>query len=178
MNRKPYPSDVNDAQWALLEPLIPPALPGGRPREVDAREVANALFYRNREGCSWRALPHDFPPWRTVYDYCAAWKADGTWEEIHGALRRKRRVAAGRPHPPSTARLDRQTVKATAAAASRGYDGANKVTGRKRHSVVDSLGLLLAVLGTAADVPDAVAAKQLLAPLTYERFPRLRGVRA
>ena len=178
MSRKPYPSDLTDAQWQLLEPLLPAAKRGGRPRKTDLREVVNALFYLNREGCTWRALPHDFPPWRTVYEYFAAWKADGTWEELNGAVRRKLRVAAGRPHTPTTASLDSQSVKATEAADSRGYDGAKKVTGRKRHILVDSLGLLLAVAVTTADVPDAVAAKQVLEPLKDERFPRLRVVRA
>jgi putative transposase len=178
MSREPYPSDLTDAQWQLLEPLLPAAKPGGRPRKHDLRAIVNAIFYLNREGCSWRALPHDFPPWRTVYDYFAAWRADGTWEQVNGALRRKLRVAAGRPHTPTTASLDSQSVKATEAADSRGYDGAKQVTGRKRHILVDSLGLLLAVAVTAADVPDAVAAKQVLEPLQDERFPRLKVVRA
>jgi transposase len=178
MSREGYPSDLTDAQWQLIQPLLPAAKPGGRPRKHDLRAIVNALFYLNREGCTWRALPHDLPPWRTVYDYFVAWRDDGTWEAVNGALRRKLRVHEGRPHTPTTASLDSQSVKATEAADSRGYDGAKKVTGRKRHIVVDSLGLLLAVLVTTADVADAVAAKQVLTPLTYERFPRLRVVRA
>lgn len=178
MSRKPYPSDQTDAQWQLIQPLLPAAKPGGRPRKIDLCDVVNAIFYLNREGCTWRALPHDFPHWRTVYDYFVAWKRDGTWARINGVLRRQVRVAAGRSHTPHTASTDSQTVKATETADSRGYDGAKKITGRKRHIVVDSLGLLLVVAVTTADVADAVAAKQVLGQLTEERFPRLRVVRA
>src|ERR1700751_2598284 len=113
MSRKPYPSDLTDAQWQLLQPLLPAAKPGGRPRQTDLREVANAIFYLNREGCTWRALPHDFPPWRTVYEFFAACKRDGAWEQLNDALRRQLRRAEGRPHTPTTASTDSQSVKAT-----------------------------------------------------------------
>ena len=96
MNPKPYPSDLTDQQWAILKPFLPPARTGGRPRKTDMRSVVNAIFYRNRNGCIWRALPHDFPPWRTVYNFFAAWKRDGTWKAINDALRRRVRRRAGR----------------------------------------------------------------------------------
>ena len=95
MNPKPYPSDLTSQQWAVLKPLLPPARTGGRPRKTEMRSVVNAIFYRNRNGCIWRALPHDFPPWRTVYNYFAAWKRDGTWKAINDALRRRVRRRAG-----------------------------------------------------------------------------------
>jgi putative transposase len=177
MRTTPYPSDLTDAQWQLIAPLLPAARPGGRPRRTDLRAVVNAILYVNREGCTWRALPHDFPPWRTVYEYFAAWRRAGLWEEINTALRQKLRVQQGRPHTPTTACLDSQTVKATETANSRGYDGGKHLTGRKRHIAVDSLGLLLAVLVTTADTADAVAAQAVVGQLTETRFPRLRHVR-
>lgn len=178
MTRKPYPSDVTDEQWALLEPLIPPARPGGRPRKVDVREVVNALFYRNRNGCGWRALPHDFPPWKTVYNYFEAWQWDGTWETLLATLREEVRLAAGRQATPRIAVMDSQSVKGTEAGGARGYDGGKKVTGRKRHIAVDTMGLLLAVIVTAASVPDAVGARAVLKCLTRRAFPRLEVMRA
>ena len=173
MNRKPYPSDLTDAQWALLAPLIPKAWPGGRPRAADMREVLNALFYRAREGCTWRALPHDFPPWKTVYNYFQAWRDDGTWAQIQGALRRKLRLAEGRPASPSVGYLDSQTVKATEIADDRDYDGGKKITGRKRHIIVDTLGLLIVVLVTIASADDGTIAPVVLDRLTEEHRTRL-----
>jgi putative transposase len=111
--RKPYPSDLSDAEWALLEPLIPPAKFGGHPRTVDVREVLNALFYMARTSCQWRQLPHDFPPWPTVHDYYRRWRIDGVWEQINGALREKVRLRAGREATPSAAAMDAQSVKTT-----------------------------------------------------------------
>jgi transposase len=111
--RQRYPTDLTDAQWALLEPLVPRAKPGGRPRRADVRAVVDAILYAVRNGCTWRALPHDYPPWKTVYHYFRSWRLDGTWERIHDALRDDTRAAAGRAASPSAAILDSQSVKTT-----------------------------------------------------------------
>ncbi|BCL79338.1 transposase [Ktedonobacteria bacterium brp13] len=106
-----YPSDLTDEEWAILEPLIPPAKEGGHPRTTDMREVLNALFYVDRTGCQWRALPHDFPAWSTVWSYFRAWRLDGTWQRMHAVLREKTRVSMGREPTPSAAIIDSQSVK-------------------------------------------------------------------
>ncbi len=106
-----YPSDLTEQEWAILEPLIPPAKEGGHPRTTDMRDVLNALFYVDRTGCQWRALPHDFPPWPTVWTYFRTWRNDGTWERIHTTLREQVRVKQGREPTPSAAIIDSQSVK-------------------------------------------------------------------
>ena len=113
MARQPYPTDLTDAQWARIAPLLPPALPGGRPRSVDLREGINAILYLTRAGCSWRLLPHDLPPWGTVHYYYRRWRLDGTWQQIHDTLRAQVRAKDGREASPSAAILDSQSVKTT-----------------------------------------------------------------
>jgi putative transposase len=174
MKTTDYPSDLTDAQFAILEPLLPPAKPGGRPRSVNLHDVVDAILYVNRTGCQWRALPKDYPPWSTAYDYFRKWRRQGTWEALNEALRPRVRVRAGRNRSPRTAYVDSQSVKAGGCGGAAGYDAGKKITGRKRHLVVDSLGLLLAVMVTAASVPDARAAADLIGGLPMDRLPRLR----
>src|SRR5262252_9017436 len=161
-SRKIYPSDLTDEQWAIVAPLIPPAKSGsrgGHPRQVDMREVLNTLFYLNRSGCQWDMLPHDLLPKSTVYDYFVQWCDDGTWAKMVKVLRERTRVAAGRAPTPSVVCIDSQSVKTTEMGGpERGYDGGKKINGRKRHLLVDTLGLLLVVLITRASLDDGAAA--------------------
>ena len=173
MRIQSYPSDLSDGQWALVEPHLP-ARSGGRPRTTDLRDVLDAIFYILRTGCQWRYLPKDFPPKSTTWRYFDRWRRDGTLEAVHDRLRRKVR-AAGKPGAPrTTASVDSQSVDTTSGGEERGRDNAKNVDGRKRRIVVDSMGLLLAVLVTAASVDDAKAAAELFGRLEGQPVSRVK----
>lgn len=170
-----YPSDLTDPQWALIEPMIP-VFSTGRPRITSMRAVVNAILYVVRTGCQWRYLPHDFPPKSTVFEYYGTWRKNGVLTKIHDALRERVRKQEAPQRPRRTAAMDSQSVPTSSGGEERGRDNAKKVNGRKRHILVDSLGLLLAVVVTAADVDDAKAAQRLVPALGKPPLGHVRRV--
>lgn len=162
-SRKPYDTDLSDAEWAIVQPLLPPEPKAGAPRTTNLREVVNAIFYIIRTGVQWRLLPHDFPPEGTVRDYFHRWRRSGLWQRIHDALRAAVRQQEQREPQPTAAIIDSQTAKGTATTGSRGYDAGKKIQGRKRHLLVDTIGLVLVVVVHTANVQDRDGAKLVFA---------------
>lgn len=155
-----YATDLSDEQWKLVETILPPAKPGGRPRTTNIRRVVDAILYVVTTGCQWRNLPHEFPPWGTCYHYFSAWQKTGLSKRLMLRLAKKVRVAEGHKRRPEVACIDSQSVKTGKyATAGRGYDGGKRVKGRKRHLVVDDLGLPLAITVTSANTQDRVGGK-------------------
>lgn len=177
MRTQHYDTDLTDEQYALLEPLLPRPKTTGRPR-ANLREVLNAILYLVRTGCQWRLLPHDFPPWSTVHSWYRRWRQDDTWDRIHDTLVPQVRRQAGRDPAPRASAVDSQSVQTTEMGGPRGFGGGKKVKGRKRHVWVDSLGLLPAVLVTAANVQDGRAACALPHRRLWDDLPRLAVVYA
>jgi putative transposase len=166
-----YPSDLTDGQWQVLRRLLPKRAKRGR-RPICRRWVVNAILYVNRTGCQWRSLPHDFPKWKTVYTIFWRWRQKGVWQKVHEALCRRVRQAAGKKPTPSVAILDSQSIRTAEGGEERGYDAAKKITGRKRHLAVDTLGLIWAVVVHGADWQDHDGAGFVLMKL--RSFGRLR----
>lgn len=164
--RSRYPSDASDKQWEIVKRVVPEVKQGGRPAKYQRREILNAILYVTRSGCAWRLLPHDLPPWRIVYWYFMNWRKDGRWQKIHDELRMQLRKGEGREADPSAGILDSQSVKTAGRAEQKGYDAGKKVKGRKRHLLVDTLGLVVMVVVHSASMQDRDGAKLLL-----ERLP-------
>ena len=165
-NRRAYRTDLSDEQWAILQPLLPPASQRGRPRELELRAVINAILYVVVGGIQWRLLPHDYPAWPSVYYYFRTWRDTGKWQRLHDTLRAEARKKVGRFKQPTAGCMDSQSVKSTPVVKRRGYDAGKKINGRKRHLLVDTMGWIMAVLVTTAAVQDRDGARILLRRLT------------
>lgn len=170
-----YPSDLSDAEWNVIRHVFSKRTKRGRPQTVGRRELLNAMFYVVRSGCQWRMLPKDFPKWQTVASQFYRWRNSGLWERIHHRLHQRVREQAGKSKRPTAGIIDSQSVKTTEQGGPRGYDGGKKINGRKRHIVVDTLGMLIAVLIQPASRQDYDGAEPLLGQVK-KRFPRLKVI--
>lgn len=173
MDTHPYSTTLTDAEWRLIQPLLPADAPTGRPRRHRVRTIVDAIFYAVRAGHAWRLLPQEWPPWKTVYHYYRTWRLDGTWERLHTALRELARQRAGREPQPSAGIIASQSAKTTEQGGPHSFDGGKKLNGRKRHLVVDTQGLVLKVVVHPAGLHDRMGAKLVLRALD-RAFPRLQ----